>query len=406
MNQKFLITLLTSSNEKLLKLCYDTVINQKNHNLHYTIIIVVNSLDSDYYKNVSQEFKNIDVQIIQTQSNGKPGMGHNSVINIFKNHKQYDYLIPIDGDDFLYPYAFHQLQKSLPLHPDILALQGNDVLCWNNDSSTSCDIYLNNGFYLTKQHDYKINKWKGNKHIVNKNPFIENSFITPIRTILCSRKIFDYNINHFYCENCKVLDDYLFYLHFLNFFIKKQLNIYVINSNHIYLYNDLNLNSVHHQYTLDDDYKFIKQYSQQFDSLNTQFGISWDNLQLPFIYQNPPLKETYTDYKLVDGEVQIINYNQYLQSPNSIYCIDFANHIILQLYQIFKHNIDTLLLNQKYQQSYQLCSKLIQNGIHDRELFNYYCISAYFLKNYNIVQKYILYALPLCNNHSFLQKFL
>ena len=83
-------------------------------------------------------------------------------MNVFKNHKQYDYLIPIDGDDFLYPYALHQLEKSLKYKPDILVLQGNDVLCWNNKSECSSDIYLNNGFYLTKQHDYEINKWSSN----------------------------------------------------------------------------------------------------------------------------------------------------------------------------------------------------------------------------------------------------
>ena len=27
--------------------------------------------------------------------------------------KKYDYLISIDGDDFLYPYALHQLEKCL-----------------------------------------------------------------------------------------------------------------------------------------------------------------------------------------------------------------------------------------------------------------------------------------------------
>ena len=38
-------------------------------------------------------------------------MGHNSLINLFKNRPIYDYMLMIDGDDFLYPYALNQLQK-------------------------------------------------------------------------------------------------------------------------------------------------------------------------------------------------------------------------------------------------------------------------------------------------------
>ena len=35
-------------------------------------------------------FKDINVEIIETKSNGKPGMGHNSLFEIFKNNVQYD----------------------------------------------------------------------------------------------------------------------------------------------------------------------------------------------------------------------------------------------------------------------------------------------------------------------------
>ena len=93
MESKFLLCILTSSNEKLLKVSYNSALNQVNHNLDYTIIIVVNSLNTSYYNSVCEEFKNIDVEIIQTVSNGKPGMGHNSVINLFKHRLQYDYII-------------------------------------------------------------------------------------------------------------------------------------------------------------------------------------------------------------------------------------------------------------------------------------------------------------------------
>ena len=111
MISKFVLFILTSSNEKLLKVTYNSAINQKNHNLNYTIIIVVNSLDVSYFKKVKSEFNNIDVEIIQTFSNGKPGMDHNSCIELFKIRKQYEYMLLLDGDDFLYPYALNQLSK-------------------------------------------------------------------------------------------------------------------------------------------------------------------------------------------------------------------------------------------------------------------------------------------------------
>lgn len=405
MNKKFLITLLTSNNEKLLKLSYETVINQKNHDLDYDVIIVVNSLNSDYYNNVCEEFSDYDVEIIETESNGKPGKGHNSVMNVFKNHKQYDYLITIDGDDFLYPYALHQLEKSLKEEPDILVLQGNDLLSWNSDSDSSSNIYLNNGFYLIKQHGYALNKWENSRDLVNKNPFKENHFITPIRNILCSRKVLSLDIDKYYCEKCYVLDDYLFYLHFLNIYIKGDLKINVINSNHIYLYNDLNISAVHNIYKLDKDYDYIKSYKSDFIDLNKKFGKKWDNLELPFKYRSGPFKESYFDYNVINGDVQILNYDKYLESENSKYCINFANNIVLKMYNIFKINLDKLLLNRDFEKSLKLCEKLVKNGIYDCELFNYYCVSGYFTNNYDIVIKYINYSKPLCYQHNFLKKF-
>ena len=103
MNSKFLLCILTSSNEKLLKVSYNSALNQINHNLDYTIVIVVNSLNKSYYSEVCKEFEDINVEIIETISNGKPGMGHNSCINLFKIRKEYNYMIMIDGDDLFYP---------------------------------------------------------------------------------------------------------------------------------------------------------------------------------------------------------------------------------------------------------------------------------------------------------------
>ena len=127
---KFLLCILTSSNEKLLKVSYNSALQQTNHNINYTIVIIVNTLNPDYYNDVLTEFKDIDVEIIQTVSNGKPGMGHNSCIELFNNRIQFDYMLLLDGDDFLYPCALEQLSKCFTKenHIDILMLKGTDKL--------------------------------------------------------------------------------------------------------------------------------------------------------------------------------------------------------------------------------------------------------------------------------------
>ena len=406
-SKKFLITLLSSSNAKLLKLVYKTIINQKMHYFNHTIVIIVNSLNTEYYNEVCNEFKNINIEIIETLSNGKPGKGHNSVFDIFKKKKQYDYLIPIDGDDFLYPYAFHQLSKIiLSDNPDILVLQGNDLLSWYNDSNSSTDIYLNNSFYLIKQDEYPINKWKSNMDTVNTNPFENNKFITPVRLILCSRNIFKLNISEFYCEKCNVIDDYLFYLHFINIYINKLLNIFIINSNHIYLYNDLSILSVHNTLNLDNDYQYIQSYKSQFNNIINYFNNNWNVLELPFYYIEPPFQKKYNNYRILDESIQILNYNEYLENNNTIYCINFSNNIVSQLYNIFKLNIDFWLSQNDLYKVFNLTSKFIENNCSDRDIYLYICIYGYLSKNEDLIYKYITYSLPLAYNYNYLLKYI
>ena len=107
---------------------YKSIKNQIEHNIDYNIFIVVNSEDNTYYNCVCNIFNNEKVKIIQTESNGKPGKGHNSLINIFKNNQIYDYLLTIDGDDFLYPYGLHQLEKIMSYNPDIIVGGNEDII--------------------------------------------------------------------------------------------------------------------------------------------------------------------------------------------------------------------------------------------------------------------------------------
>ena len=404
---KFLVTILTSSNVEITYLCYESILNQLNHPMNYDIIIVVNSLDANFLEEIKLKFKDIDVNIIQTESNGKPGKGHNSLFEIFENQKQYDYLIPIDGDDFLYPYALHQLSKIIEKSlPDLLVLQGNDILSWFNDSTSSADIYLNHCFYLIKQDEYPDNKWRFNKDVVEKNSFNSNIFITPIRLILCNRKIFNLNIDKYYCEKCKVLDDYLFFLHFVRISLKSQLNAFIINSNHIYLYNDLSIQSVHNVYNLEQDYDYIKEYNADFDNIKNILLNNWNILELPYLNILPPYEnDIFKDYDIIDNSIQIKNYNKYLNNINTVLSINFAKKICIKIYEIFKINIDVWLSNGIVDKAYTLSSKLIDNNICDKEIYSFICVCGVILKNELLIKKYINNAKPYCRTYKCLDNY-
>ena len=81
---KVLVTILTSYNIDLLERCVNSILNQYIVPLKYDIKIVVNTLNEEYVPIVMNKYKNTDIEIIKTESNGYPGKGHNSVFNLFR----------------------------------------------------------------------------------------------------------------------------------------------------------------------------------------------------------------------------------------------------------------------------------------------------------------------------------
>ena len=396
---KFLITLLSSSNEKLLKLVYNTVLNQKKHNLNYTILIVVNSLNQDYYNDVCKEFKSYNVEIIQTQSNGKPGMGHNSLFEIFRYRKEYDYLISVDGDDFLYPYALHQLSKcfkknqinttnsddhyvdnSVETSIDCVCIYGNDTIRDYNSPFDKSDIYLNNHFYLRM--GYNIPKTFSESDLLI-NPFtydINNGVQTIIRFIMCSRNFVDRNINNeLYCEKSHILDDYRFYLNFVDNILNKNINGLIINSDHIYLYNNMNHNSVSktQHIKFNDDYKIIINYLNDF--IHLKYLIDDWNLDFINYKQLTPVFNENLELVCNSNGSYSLNKEHLEIKKNYIYLIDFANNIAIDYYKLCLKNIENYLftdVNKK--NAYELCLFLVNNKIIDNKLFIYMAICYYY----------------------------
>ena len=358
MNSNFVLFILTSSNEKLLKISYNSAINQKNHNLNYSIIIVVNSLDITYFKKVQKEFENINVEIIQTQSNGKPGMGHNSCIKLFKIRKQYQYMLLLDGDDFLYPYALHQLSKCFNNHThiDMLVLKSTDKLKYNNEDNDIFDITLNNNFIITSKLyiEYKLYPWNKD-HMCISNCF-KNSLCTPFRLFLLNQNIFNFYDNELFHNDCKLYDDYLTFLYFVRYSQNSNLKCFIIPGKFIYLYNSININSMTHTNN-NDDLIYYDKIKHEFLDCYEFLTEEWNLTKLPTLYISYYNNINY-DYT-VDENTYNINLNiniidvyndtnyKYIQS----FGIKIINEIITSYYEMSLIYYDKMDYNKSFKYS-------------------------------------------------------
>lgn len=141
---KFLCAILTSDN-------IDNCIRAVNSfPPHANIVIVCNTLKNNYYKELTVHPALKDLTLVQTQSNGTPGKGKQSVIEYFLS-TDFDYLIQIDGDDFLYPEGYDLVKDYVNINDvDVLGLLNEDILIddrlfvdWRNFDFSSITSTLN-----------------------------------------------------------------------------------------------------------------------------------------------------------------------------------------------------------------------------------------------------------------------
>jgi hypothetical protein len=114
---KLMLALLTNHDLPRLRRLVKSIL-QMNPEPFFTVypIIVVNSLDSTYYAQVkAARFPFI---VVKTESNGKPGKGKNSCLDLFLK-SDCDYLSRIDGDDIVYPTFLTSLKEHIQRYSNI-----------------------------------------------------------------------------------------------------------------------------------------------------------------------------------------------------------------------------------------------------------------------------------------------
>jgi len=254
---KYLVGILCSSNVRLLKESFLSVLNQNNFD-DYEIMIIVNTLNEEFYQDVMYEFGKNNYtklrKIIRTESNGFPGKGHNSVLNIFYKDYRYDNLIMLDGDDFLFPNAIQRINNIRTAeNSDIISLYGNTKIVTNSANYRKLKNLNNssNGIYNLQFH-YNVDECKNITSLTNE---FNTTLATPGRLIYINRKLLSKYIQ-LYDERMYIYDDFMTTVLLYKEDKNPQFNITHLSDSYIYLYNAVNEDSVSYKYT--DETNYVK----------------------------------------------------------------------------------------------------------------------------------------------------
>jgi len=256
---KYLVGILCSSNVPLLKESFFSVVNQENFD-DYEIIIVVNTLNEEFYQDVMYEFGKHNYtklrKIVRTESNGSPGKGHNSVLKIFNRDLRYDNLIILDGDDFLYPNALERINNVYEVeNSDIITLYGNTRVLINTVGYNKTGYDKTNLITRYKlQLEYCIIEAKNIKKISEE---YNEKLVTPGRILSLNRKILQ-KYNELYDERMYTYDDFMYTVLFYKEMYNPEINITHLSDSYIYLYNAVNEESVSHKYATNSKNKYDK----------------------------------------------------------------------------------------------------------------------------------------------------
>ena len=284
---KLLVVVLTSSKINLLKRALYSLKLQKPVKLFtYDVKVVVNTTREGYYEEVLKEITDENIEIIRTPSVGRPGPGHNSCLQLFKERIEYTHFAMIDGDDLYYPVALQQFERMLIKDPklDLVHLLLNDRVHFANPDNFNCKP-LKFNYKLISSFRYNENWWE---KVRTKSPllFPIQDTKTPSRIILTSRKIFETTNPITYSEDMKLYDDMIAFFSFYDAQKRGELRTYSTSETNIYLYNSLNDHSA--SYNFKDKELENKIFRKELAKYTEAIKDNWNIKSLPFIKVKQP----------------------------------------------------------------------------------------------------------------------
>jgi glycosyltransferase involved in cell wall biosynthesis len=240
---RVLVSILTSGKPDLLALCYASVTQQERGTgaVTYDVVVVVNSTDAGYAETVRNLLPGVEVVV--TDSNGRPGKGHNSVLANFRDgasSARHDYCVLVDGDDFLYPRALRRIERYLAYEPDVLLLTFHDKLSparAEHEAGVPHFSMDDSAVWFYNLTDVTVPRWYETKGSFASCPFGRDvtGLNTPARPLVFSRRALAFDLA--YDENMLLFDDFVVFCKCLERAVLGDLRVFGVVDSHLYLYN-------------------------------------------------------------------------------------------------------------------------------------------------------------------------
>lgn len=240
-----LVAILTSSKTDLARLCYDSVASQHPP---ADIVVIVNSTNPRHMEDIRYQMP-AGTNILETESNGNPGKGHNSVLRYFQKYPEYDYCVIVDGDDFLYPRALSRLQQYLLYEPDVLFIAFHDILQSNIPGKDHNYPFITFGNKCCLSYNVEavaIDDWCKVKGAINPFRGDINNMNTYARPFVFSQKSVEHDI--YYDESATLYDDFIVFLKAFELNTLGKLKSFAMVDTNLYLYNSTSLDAATKRY--------------------------------------------------------------------------------------------------------------------------------------------------------------
>lgn len=148
---KFLVGILTSDDTEKLQRAIKSVGDGID------ILVISNTLDASYAEKAQKVAEKHGCKFIETESNGTPGRGKQSVLDYF-NTTEYDYLIPIDGDDYVSTVGISRIINMVDESGcDVLAGIGQHM---SDGKDITNDLFKHDMFAYKKWSISEIRSWQ------------------------------------------------------------------------------------------------------------------------------------------------------------------------------------------------------------------------------------------------------